>query len=243
MKHEPYPAPALARGLHLLEQLARDGQLPLEQLAARNQWPKSSTLRYLQTLEQLHLVRQDNESRHWTALRKLSPIGDFAPGCINTFRKILPHLAEASGHCTELYSIQGRHIELVDRADPESSSIRLLARIGHVRDLSELDSTAALFYAFTQKPPPQEMWQWKSGLRTNISPLRRDQKIKLAESQSVVIDDEFNENGIRRFSIPILQSSQLIGLISIAQRQTPLAERETSNLTTLLSTSNSLNCP
>ncbi len=215
------PAPALARGIALLEQLTQDGQQPLEQLAARNQWPKSSVLRCLKTLESLHLVEQDPGSRHWRALAKLTPLDSPRAVILRKCTEQLPGLAEQTGHCVELYEVQGRDVTLVDRTDPEGSQIVVQARIGSTRDLHELDATASVVFAYTPTPPPESLWYWSEGQPVPVPEGQPDRILYRVRENGVGIDHAFNQHGIRRFAVPLLEDDALVGILAVAQRLTP----------------------
>ena len=176
MKQPSIPAPALARGLQLLDQLAVDGQASLEKLAARNGWPKSSVLRFLQTLEQAGAVLQDPASRHWRALKHLQPLEPPSLPPLEQVRKQLPGLAQGTGHCAELYLWQGNRLRLIDRAEPDSGEWRATSHV--------LEAARA--------------------------------------------------NGIRRFAVPVLHENRLLGVLAVAQRQTPGADAETDFVTRIL---------
>jgi DNA-binding IclR family transcriptional regulator len=214
--------------VELLRQLAEDGQQPLEQLAARNRWPKSSVLRCLQTLQSLGIAEQDLETRHWRALHRLQAIPAPDETCLGQAARNLPRLAEASGHCSELYRIRGAEVELVDRADPEGSEIVVQARIGSTRDLGELDATATLMYAHAGLEPPDSLWYWADGDRQPVSPRQRDRMIQRARTRGMSTDHAFNQHGIRRFAIPLFERETLTGILAVAQRLTPgyLADSE-----------------
>ena len=219
MKH--LPAPALAKGLYLLDQLASDGQASLEHLAKKNGWPKSSTLRYLQTLEAIGAARQNSQTLHWHAEKCLKPLSQRIPTALEALRKKLPSLAESTGHCVELYQVESRSIRLIDRTEPEGSEVHILARIGFQRDLRELDATAALYFAFTDLTPPPSAWYWEDGEKTSIPEIQQKRMLERARQMHQTTDHAFNENGIRRHAVPILSENGLIGIVAIAQRLTP----------------------
>ena len=218
---EQLPAPALARGLCLLEQLATDGQASLETLAKRNGWPKSSTLRYLQTLSELGAVRQHPETLHWHGEMQLRPLTGRLPSSLELLRARLPLLANETGHCAELYRVGSRMVSLVDRAEPDASEIQLNARIGFKRDLRELDATSSLFFAFCTASPPADMWWWQDGERVSVSAEVRDCHLAKVQTAGVSVDHAFNENGVRRFAVPVQEGGSLIGILAVAQRLTP----------------------
>jgi DNA-binding IclR family transcriptional regulator len=228
------PAPALARGITLLQQLTEDGQQPLEQLAARNQWPKSSVLRCLQTLEVLGAVKQDPASRHWKALAQLCRLEPPTHPFLSQMAEQLPFLAEKTGHCVELYSVKGSQVRLIDRADPANSEIVVQARVGSDRDLTELDATAALLYAFSSLEPPQSVWYWSDGQKEPVPAVNRDRMIQRVRETRLSMDHAFNQHGIRRFAIPLLEKDTLIGLLAVAQRLTPAFRADAERIQTTL---------
>jgi DNA-binding IclR family transcriptional regulator len=235
MKQTSIPAPALARGLQLLDQLAVDGQASLEKLAARNGWPKSSVLRFLQTLEQAGAVLQDPASRHWRALKHLQPLEPPSLPPLEQVRKQLPGLAQGTGHCAELYLWQENRLRLIDRAEPDSGEWRVRARIGFERNFAELDATALIVYAFDpESQAPDKVWGWKKGKRKKISAEKRVQRIEETRGRGLAVDADFNENGIRRFAVPVLHENRLLGVLAVAQRQTPGADAETDFVTRIL---------
>ncbi|MGA0332415.1 MAG: helix-turn-helix domain-containing protein [Kiritimatiellia bacterium] len=241
MKQPAVSAPALARGILLLDQLAVDGQASLEKLAARNQWPKSSVLRCLQTLEQAGAVEQHPETKHWRALKQLQPLISPALEPMQQARNFLPGLAQGTGHCAELYAWQQGILELIDRAEPDFGDLLVRARIGSRRDLEELDATALILFAFApDSQPPERVWVWKKGKKKSLSAEKRELRIAECRHQGWAVDQDFNENGIRRFAIPVWAQDRLTGVLAVAQRQTPAADRETDFILKTLLPSKSL---
>lgn len=236
MEQDASSAPALARGIQLLEQLAVDGQMSLEQLAAKYNWPKSSVLRCLQTLESLGIVFQHPKTKHWSALRRLCSIEPKLDDGIKRLRDHLPGLANASGHCVEFYLVKDEGLFLFDRADPEMGEVTVQARIGYYRALIELDATSQITYAFSERHSPStKMWVWSKGKKKMLSANERDTTIQVAHSNGLGVDSDFNESGIRRFAIPVFSEQRLDGVLAIAQRQTPRAESEVAKIRKLLS--------
>ncbi|WP_309380063.1 helix-turn-helix domain-containing protein [Cerasicoccus frondis] len=221
------PAPALTRGLELLSLICRDGQISLEALVRKTAWPKSSVWRYLQALEAFGAVQQDATTKLWGARLTLRPVDVASSAAMIDAKKLLPQLATSVHCCTELYSVEGRRICLIDRAEPDDELVALRARIGFERELSELDSTALIFFAFQDEfQPLAKSWIWREGRRHKLGQRIVQMRIQEARECGWALDCDFNENGFRRFSRPVLEGQKLTGILSIVQRQTPLAERE-----------------
>lgn len=233
------PAPALSRGLRLLELLGVEGQQSLEQLARKTGWPKSSVLRYLNALSLAGAAAQDNASLKWKALKRLQPLVLEHDSIMGRARRSLSALAEASGQCVELYDTGSGQAVLVDRAEPEQVEVAVLARIGFVRDLSELEAIAALCFAFdAERLPRRALWRWEKGEMRPVAAKTRDAVIARARRQTLSRDHDFNSNGIRRMALPLMESGKLRGVVAVAQRQTPRAKAEAVAIEQVLKTFN-----
>lgn len=231
------PAPALSRGLELIELLSVEGQASLEQLAKAAGWPKSSILRYLQALAGAGVVRQDERSKAWQLLKVLRSLPAEESDRFGSYRRRLAGLAGETGHCAELYSVSGRSIELIDRADPDVGEVSLNARIGFVRDLGELEATVLIYSAFSDFPVSgMRFWRWQGGEKVAVSARERDRAIAQARRTRHARDFEFNSNGIRRYAAPVLRNGHLVGILAIAQRQTPRANAEEPTIRSALQT-------
>lgn len=228
-------APALTRGLELLGLLARDGQNSLESLVRKTRWPKSSVWRYLQALESAGVVRQNPDNKHWEARQVLRPVDSATNLALENARLQLPQWASESGCCVELYRVDGLRLILMDRAEPEDELVALRARIGFERNLEELDSTALTFFAYHPKAQPDtKIWAWHEGRRLRIGTKIAQMRIEEARQLGWAQDNDFNENGFRRFSRAVLDVNQLVGVLAIVQRLTPRVERELPRIIKLL---------
>lgn len=221
------PAPALSRGLRLMGILSRDGQATLEQLSRLGGWPKSSTLRYLQALAGEGVVRQDKATKTWHLLKVLRPLPPGEGAALGAARRQLAKLAEQTGQCVELYRVAGGTLELMDRADPEDSEVQVVARIGFIRDLKELDATAQVYRALGNgEKRSGGQWQWRSGEKAPVPAREADRIMEETRRRGYGEDRDFNSNGIRRYAIPVREENELVGILAVAQRQTPRAETE-----------------
>ncbi|GHB92144.1 helix-turn-helix domain-containing protein [Cerasicoccus arenae] len=221
------PAPALTRGLALLAILGRDGQSSLEALVRKTGWPKSSVWRYLQALESLGAVHQDDGSKLWEARQALRSVASLESLALEEARRILPVWAKEVKCCVELYRVGVASLVLIDRAEPEDEIVSIRARIGFQRDLEELEATVLIYFAFQNMVLPEaNTWVWDEGRKRKVDPSAAAMRINEARTFNWAQDNDFNEFGIRRFACPILDGDQLVGVIAIAQRQTPRAERD-----------------
>ena len=221
------PAPALSRGLRLIGILSTEGQAKLEQLAQHGGWPKSSTLRYLQALEAEGVVRQDPATRTWHLLKVLRALPDGEEDALAPVTRQLAGIADRCGHCAELYRVSKGTIELIDRADPEQSEVRVAARIGFIRGQEELDATVQVACVYGESIRPKaRLWVWSAGEKKALPVKKLEALLEATRKNGYGMDNDFNENGIRRFAVPVVQDENLIGIVAVAQRQTPRAEAE-----------------
>lgn len=229
MKSNKDHAPALTRGIALIRQLGKEGQGTLEQLASRGGWPKSSTLRYLQALESSGIARQDPSNKVWHLIEKLTPFESKPNDPLSAWRNRLSDLVQKSGHCAELYSVSEKAVTLEDRADPVINEMQLSANIGYHRELSELDSIGLCYFAFSGATLEKDdgSWHWSDGEHTTVRIKFRKEAIATTQREGIARDYDFNINGVRRFAVPVLKDNELIGILAVAQRQTPRAQKET----------------
>jgi hypothetical protein len=58
-----------------------------------------------------------------------------------------------------------------------------------------------------------------------------DSRVQAMISLYQTVDHDFNANGIRRFGIPLLDPEKhFLGILAVAQRQTPRAQAETAQI-------------
>src|SRR4051812_5464316 len=76
MKLPITPAPALSRGLAVLELLGGGEAIALEDLARSARLPKPSVLRLLRTLQAMGAADREEGGKRWRALARLAPIAD-----------------------------------------------------------------------------------------------------------------------------------------------------------------------
>lgn len=231
MEQNASPAPALSCGIRLLRRLAASDCANLESLARLEGWPKSSTLRYLQAMELSGVVRQDPNTKLWHVLERLVPCTGWNDP-LAVWRSRLPEVAEAVRHCTELYAVEGDRAILIDRADPILEGLQIMARIGFLRDLSELDATCQVYLAFAGRAAGLDIghWVWHEGKRMELSREARDTRLIEVRASGQARDVDFNENGICRYALPVFEQGQLVGIFAVAQRLTPLWREESATI-------------
>lgn len=161
-------APALARGLALLEDLSADGPRSLEHLARDHAWPKTSVLRLLQTLEEAGAVARDPASKRWMAVKRLVPDQQDA-GERARLGALLAQLAEATGGTAEWWVAGGPGLVLAARHEPEAGEVTVRARIGFRRALDELEAVTAAACAAGLAQPDGSCWRWRDGRRCPAS--------------------------------------------------------------------------
>lgn len=197
------PAPALTRGVRLLERLGRDGPQVLERLSAESGVAKSTTLRLLAALERIGMVARDPATRRWHA-RVALVAGRDGEAESARLRQVLADLARTSGHAAEAWSWCEGRSSMIDRADPEDVSTSVRARIGCARDPAEIDAVmlVALAHApggpawlprHTQAADRRQVVVGRSALVAQVEVCRR---------AGCASDTGINANGVRRFAAP-----------------------------------------
>jgi len=216
------PAPALARGLHLLKRLHRDGPSNLEQLAHGTGWPKASVLRLLQSLKSFGAVERDPGSKRYYHLMQLTPVPDQMNSLHKLCRSVIIQTAEKSLQTTEFHIFHNKELQMLDRADPPHiSSVNIKARVGWKRNLDELDALTQLVLAFsltTNPKKPLPFWHWSNNEKRYLSSPDVKRIIQEVRCNRMAVDLGINPNGIRRYAAPVLNSeNKLLAVLAIAE--------------------------
>lgn len=226
------PAPALGRGLALLELLHRQGACSLEQLAADSGWPKSSVMRLLQSLVVAGAAARDPQTLAYRALMRLVQVD-------STDRRLKQHcaasmaaLGAACGHTVELHRYDATGLEMIDRQEPPppppdvmQAVARAVARVGWRRPFDEMDALTRVACAFGDVPVKgASLWYWDKGRRRKISADRARRVVAETRRRGGAVDPGVNEHGIRRYAAPLLDATgKLIAVLAIAQACPPYA--------------------
>ena len=213
------PAPALNRGIELLQILEQEGHVRLESLAGRTAWPKSSVLRCLQSLQACGMGRRSSETKAYLALQRLVPMHEHFPEDLKPAAARLTDLAEHFGFVVELFVAQRGSLVMIDRAEPSNGMNRVRIRIGATRKSMELDALFAMQLAFGDDPFPEEpLWQWaETGQRTTVDAETAHHFVNRAKERGLLSDRGFNDNGVRRHAMAIRVDRGLVGVLALVQ--------------------------
>jgi DNA-binding IclR family transcriptional regulator len=225
MKLEKDPAPALTKGIFVLDTLVGLGEGTLDKITSLVNCPKSSVFRYLQALEALGIVEFDDSRRVWIARKKISAIESTEGDLLNEVGSFLLPLANEVGFCAELYAVKEGTIVMINRAEPEHAGVSINAKIGYIREHKELDATVKIYYAFGKDST--EGKQFTHAVKGEQKEVKRSDISRILDqvrSDQFSVDNDFNANGVRRFAIPVLRDGELLAIMAIAQHLTPQAD-------------------
>ncbi len=213
-------APALERGLRLLQLLEGHSSMSLDQISRQLETPKASTLRLLATLEQMGIVRKIPEKRY-QALFRLQPL----QSPIERFRDSLKArmtMLVASTDCTvEWYEPTCDGMQLIHQTNPETE-LCVQARPGFLRDWhTEFEAVICVGHAFASQAPPLKKSQHytANGILCPIDREEIQKRIRHAKSQQTAYDLPFNSNGVRRFAAAAFDPDDLsfLGVLAVAE--------------------------
>ena len=214
---------SVSRTFAILEYLARaDFPQELSSICTALSMNKSTTYRFLTTLESIGYVQQDPESNRyslgskivWLASRFLEAIDLRAIA-----RPILLQLREDTGETIHLAILDHFEVVYIEKVDGKSS-VRMASRVGNRMPAHSTGLGKALL-AFL----PEEAWQSyveKIGLsrrtaNTITDPVNFYQHLRQIRECSYSIDNAENEEGIRCVAMPVRDhTGKVVAAISIA---------------------------
>jgi DNA-binding IclR family transcriptional regulator len=217
------PAPALERGLALLQQLEREGACSLELLAGLSGLPKSSVSRLLLSLERVGVISRDSATKRYVALMHLTPIALTNSLWRKMSLEKMIRLSESSGQTVELYLFERDRLTMIERCEPTDVVVKVHAKIGWERPLDEIDALSQIVYSFSDLVlPGTEFWYWKDGKKKNMP--RSEIKVLLRDVQknAGAVDIHVNSHGVRRYAVPLVDRfGKLQAVLAIAQAPLP----------------------
>ena len=215
------PAPAIGRGLALLKHLDAGGPCTLDELATATQWPKSSILRCLTSLELAEAVGRDTTTKRYRPLLRLMPVEAHADSLRDRWATVADKLASDTHQTIELHEFDGEALTMIDRREPNDAVVSVRARIGFKRDLAEIDSLTQVVLAFglsRSRWPRRRKWVWSSGHRRTLYREAINHVVQRVTQERIATDLGINENGVRRYAAPILDCDlRLRAVLAIAQ--------------------------
>ncbi|MFW5830082.1 MAG: helix-turn-helix domain-containing protein [Planctomycetota bacterium] len=218
---EQDPAPALGRGLRLLQQLGQSGAMSLERLSAECDIPKSSCVRLLRSLQLAGMVHRDPVSKRYLAVQRLVPVQLGPAAFQQRLRDEMLAIVEAWGCTAEFWQPRDRGIALVERCEPESAEVRILARIGFPRDLEELEAVARSWLAW-QPIRSRRYWRWNGDdLQEALTPEQVRSLLEQVRTRGWTVDEQPNKNRVRRLAAPIRTEAVFIGVLAVAALHLP----------------------
>ena len=226
---EKYPAPALAKGLQVIQVLQLHDAMILEELAVITAIPKASLLRMLDTLLMLKFIERDATTRKYRTIVRLITDNDNNRDREQLIHDALVELSATTGLTTEWYIPNFEGAVIVDRVEPADRAVKVVAKIGFIRQLTgEFEAVARLAIANRDKFKPgiNNYWLYKAGKKEPLVEQEFKQLLIDASSQGYCIDGEYNNNGIRRMAGAVKEDNgKLCGIITLAESFTPDAER------------------
>ena len=222
--------PGLYRGIQVWQLLSRSGELSLEQISDQSEYPKASVLRMLNTLRKLNLVERDQSTKNYRAnahiIRSDIDRADFK----TRVQQCLEGLSTSLETTAEWYEPGEEGMLLKQRSSPLNAEIYVAARAGFFRRWnSELDSVAAMGYAYCKSAPELEIQKnlWVYGPIGEHIPVDRNSVediIRISKKNNYMIDANYNSRGIKRISCAVSPNGKLAGIISLALIFTPTLE-------------------
>ncbi|MDF3131161.1 helix-turn-helix domain-containing protein [Kiritimatiellaeota bacterium B1221] len=227
---ESSTAPALERGLMILETLQASGPLSLDDLAAKCPIPKSSLLRLLSTLELRNYVqRRESDKKYFNRVSLIIQ----APQNRSREEKIqfaLESLSRQLGFTTEWYTPRKDHAHLTQRAESRDGDIKIRATLGFQRSWwEELDAVVRIVHAAlpleieeTQIP---KFTRYQNGKLISHTSHSYHQAISTIDLDQPVFDAEYNANGIRRMAKGFQDANgKLLGILAVPMHFQPDAD-------------------
>ena len=209
-------APALAHGIDVLMLLSQHNQLTLESISHKLDLPKSSLLRYMDTLVDYALVSRSPSDKQY------SLADSFLTNGHTQFQLKLEHIMATlcdDTQCTcEWYELEHGQIILKKQLAYEGHQIKISATEGFVREFGpELEAVNRIFLSHhTTKLSTEDYWAYDE--KQQRQAISNDQAIASMKQTILAYKDDYaNSNGIRRMAKAVYKDNKLYGVLALAQ--------------------------
>lgn len=213
-------APALERGIHLLNILASgQGDRNLDELAKITKYPKASILRFLETLANLGLVRKDPRTRTYHAVAALVPMRPDDIYMKHEISSVLEKLSSDTGKTSEWYIPHNGNMTISDRHEVQNGPVQVKATIGFVRDPDEeFEAVARIALANgIGNAGRKEFWRTRGAEKIKVPAEKAYKILSASRKNGIAMDEDFNANGVRRFAASVKDGQgDLFGTLALA---------------------------
>jgi IclR family acetate operon transcriptional repressor len=212
----------VAKAIYIVEILASkaDVGISLAELSSLIKMPKSSTHRYLVTLQELGLAERKDGDRFCLGAKVIEIAGIFLAksDLRNESLVVMNELAEKTGETIHLAVPSGREVVYISKIE-SPHALGLSSHIGS-RLPMYCTSLGKAILAFSNPELLEAVLSDKLEARTSqtkLSPAALRAELVIVRSQGFALDDEENEPGIRCVGAPVLDySGKAIAAISIS---------------------------
>jgi len=223
-----YRAPALARGLDILELLARTSSpLSMTEIASGVGYSRNEIFRMLQVLEERSYIKRDENDSGYTLTNRLFMLGMERPqnkGLVEAALPIMHRLADETSHACHLVVASQEQIVVIARVDAPSD-LGFVVRIGHRRPIAHSTSGLVLFAFQTDEVRAR----WLAMLDAKDVGYRKKSFVERAQrvhAQGYANLPSEAVEGVIDLSAPVLQRGSAVGAVTI-----PYVDRHPAKIT------------
>ena len=223
-----YRAPALDRGLDILELLARTSSpLSMTEIASGLGYSRNEIFRMLQVLEERNYIKRDEYDTGYTLTNRLFMLGMERPrnkGLVEAALPVMHRLADETSNPCHLVVASQEQIVVIARVDPPTD-LGFVVRIGHRRPIAHSTSGIVLF-AFQTK---EVRARWLAILDNKDVGYRKKNFIERADrvfAQGYANFASETVEGVIDLSAPVLQYGSAVGALTI-----PYIDRHPAKMT------------
>lgn len=192
---------SIERCFTLLEQLASRGRLGVSELSRLTGLHKATVYRLLQTLLELQYVRQAEDGRYELTLRLVRLSSELLEqkDLPRRMHPYLVRLAEETGETVHLVQREGSRIVYLDKVESDRNAVRMVSRVGMVRDMPCTAVGKAILAAWGAGEI-QDFWKRNSPqpvtARTITDLGAFQHELEVIRQRGFAVDREENEVGV-----------------------------------------------
>lgn len=241
-QHEAVPTRSVIKTMQLLEQLSRDGESSLGEVAARLGMHKSTVHRFVNSLKELGYVRQNPENERYSLTLKLFEVGSAVLERTELWKEAHPlmkTLAEQTLETVHLAALENDELVYLHKIESTRAlRVSMNTRVGRTAPLHCTSLGKVLLGSLPERKRERLMKKVRYDRyteHTRTEPAALTEELDKVARLGYAYDDEEHELGVRCVGAPIRNAiGEVVAALSVSMPSVRLNEENRSTYTELV---------
>ncbi len=241
-QHEAVPTRSVIKTMQLLEQLSRDGESSLGEIAGRLGMHKSTVHRFVNSLKELGYVRQNPENERYSLTLKLFEVGSAVLERTELWKEahpIMKTLAEQTLETVHLAALENDELVYLHKIESTRAlRVSMNTRVGRTAPLHCTSLGKVLLGSLSDRKRERLMKKVRYDRyteHTRTEPESLSEELEKVAKRGYAVDNEEHELGVRCVGAPIRNAvGDVVAALSVSMPSVRLNDENMGTYTELV---------